>query len=85
MSYMTTKSVTRSIRIDADFDDQLEALAAKRGMTVSAFIRATVAEVAERDARHRRLAAALTIASDLPDVSAEGRAEMWDLGTRVPR
>ncbi len=85
MSCMGTKTVTRSIRFEAEFDDRLEVLAAECGMTVSAFIRATVAEVSERKERRRRLEAALTLAAQLPDTDTDDRNQMWGLGTHVPR
>lgn len=59
MSCMTGKIVTRSVRLEADFDDRIEHLAAERGQTVSAFIRAALTEASERDERRRRLERAL--------------------------
>ena len=81
---VTNKVVLRSVRLERALDDRIEQLAIDRGLTVSAFIRATLADVSERDERRRRLERALTIAAQLPEITIE-RDEMWGLGTRVPR
>ena len=81
---MSAKIVTRSVRLDPESDAHIERLASERGMTVSAFIRETLADVTERDVRRRRLEKALRIAAKLPDARS-GRDEMWGIGTRVPR
>ena len=81
---VTNKVVLRSVRLERALDDRIEQLAIDRGLTVSAFIRATLADVSERDERRRRLERALTIAAQLPEINIE-RDEMWGLGTRVPR
>jgi predicted DNA-binding protein len=79
---MSTKIVTRSVRLEADANQQLERLAAERGMTVSAFIRETLADVTERAERRRRLERALELAAQLPELD-DDRNEMWGIGTRV--
>jgi hypothetical protein len=81
---MNTKSVTRSVRFDEEFDALLERLSAERGMTVSSFIRSALLDVTERDARRRRLEDALAIAAELPDTNLDSEAQ-WGIGDRVPR
>ena len=81
---VSNKVVLRSVRLERALDDRIEQLAIDRGLTVSAFIRATLADVSERDERRRRLERALTIAAQLPEITIE-RDEMWGLDTRVPR
>jgi predicted transcriptional regulator len=81
---MSTKTVTRSVRIDQELDDRIERLAADRGVTVSAFIRTALAEIDDRDERRRKLERAMSVAAQLPEVDLE-RDEMWGIGTRVPR
>lgn len=80
---MSSKIVTRSVRLEADADQRLERLAAERGITVSAFIRETLADVTERAERRRRLERALELAAQLPEFD-DDRHEMWGIGTRVP-
>jgi Arc/MetJ-type ribon-helix-helix transcriptional regulator len=81
---MSTKTVTRSVRIDQELDDRIERLAADRGVTVSAFIRTALTEIDDRDERRRKLERAMSVAAQLPEVDLE-RDEMWGIGTRVPR
>ena len=83
MSYMSTKAVIRSIRLEPEVDRRIEQLAADLGLTVSAYIRQTLEDAAERADRRRRLERALTIAARLPSTGLD-RDEMWGVGTRVP-
>lgn len=81
---MTTKSVLRSVRLDVDVDRQIEEQAARRGVSVSAFIRSALAEVTERDERRLRLERSLQLAAALPDFD-DDRNAMWRLDNDVPR
>ena len=55
LSDMTAKTVTHSVRFDAELDNRIEQLAAAHGQSVSAFIRPALVHVSERDERRRRL------------------------------
>ncbi len=81
---MTSKAVTRSVRFEVEADRRLEALALARGLSVSAFIRAAVEEIALRDERRERLERALKLAAEVSEPSIS-RDEMWGIGSRVPR
>jgi Arc/MetJ-type ribon-helix-helix transcriptional regulator len=83
---MATKTVIRSVRLDAELNAELEALAHDEGVTVSEYIRAAVVEVAAREHRvaaHRR---SMNIFGRLPtlDNPDEVRSEMWTRSARVP-
>jgi Arc/MetJ-type ribon-helix-helix transcriptional regulator len=78
------KIVTRSIRLEEEFDAALERLAAEQGISVSAYIRAALTDITQRDIRRKRLEAALLVAAQLPDVTVD-RDAMWGTGTRVSR
>jgi predicted DNA-binding ribbon-helix-helix protein len=82
MCDMNGKVVTRSVRFEQEFDARLEREATERGITVSALIRATLADAWEREARRERLERALQVAADLPDVPLD-RDAMWRTGERV--
>ena len=84
MSCMAGKVVTRSVRLEAEFDGRIERLAAERGQSVSAFIRAARSEASERDERRLRLETALQIAAGLPDLPMD-RDEMWGIDSRISR
>jgi predicted DNA-binding ribbon-helix-helix protein len=84
IDYMSADTVIRSLRLDRGFNERLEALAAERGVSVSAYIRNTLTGAIERDARRRRLERALRVAADLPEPDAE-RDVIWGVGERVPR
>jgi predicted DNA-binding ribbon-helix-helix protein len=81
---MSRDVVVRSVRFEREFDRKIEALAAERGMTVSAYIRDVLQMAADRDVRRRKLERALEIAAQLPEQD-DARDEMWGHGTRVPR
>ena len=81
---MTTKSVLRSVRLALDVDRLIEEQAARRGISVSAFIRAALAEVTERDERRLRLERSLQLAVALPDFN-DDRHALWRLENDVPR
>jgi predicted transcriptional regulator len=84
MSYMTGKVVVRSVRLEQTLDERIEHAAAAQGVSVSAFIRQTLADMMDRDARRDRLVRALALAAQLPEVILD-RDEIWGIGTRVPR
>jgi predicted transcriptional regulator len=84
MSYMTSKVVVRSVRLERTLDERIEHAATVQGVSVSAFIRQTLADMIDREARRERLIRALTLAAQLPEVVLD-RDEMWGIGTRVPR
>ncbi len=83
LDYMSADGVVRSVRLERVFDQQIEALAAERGLTVSAYIRDVLAKAAERDDRRRKLEQALELASSLPE-APRARDEMWATERRVP-
>lgn len=84
MSGMRGTVVTRSIRVDADFDAQLQAIAADEGKTVSAYMRDVLAEDVRRRDRQRRRRRALEAAARLQPSTVD-RDEVWGVGDRVPR
>ena len=73
---MSGKTVTRSIRFEADVDERVESMAAARGQSVSAFIRNAVEELTIRDERRARLENALRLAAELQTDHVD-RDEMW--------
>ena len=82
---MSTKSVTRSIRLDPETNFRLEALARAAHKTVSEYIRWVVADAAARESRvvgHRR---AIALLAELPEVDDPdaARSAMWGTGARV--
>jgi Arc/MetJ-type ribon-helix-helix transcriptional regulator len=83
MSYMSGKVVVRSVRLEQTLDQRIEHAAVAQGISVSAFIRQTLADMMDRDARRDRLVRALTLANQLPEANLD-RDEMWGIGTRVP-
>jgi predicted transcriptional regulator len=87
LSYMTAKTVTRSIRFDEATNAELEALAGAAGKSVSEYIRDVIAEVAARESRVAAHKRAMAIFASLPpaDDPDSARDEMWGIGTRVPR
>ncbi len=87
MYYMPDKTVTRSVRLDEQTNNSLEALAAGAEMTVSEYIRWAITELALREPRvtgRRRALAALALLPTPDDPDAE-REQMWGHGSRVPR
>lgn len=80
---MSGKTVTRSVRFEADIDERIGAMAKARGQSVSAFIRTAVEEMTTRDERRARLEQALRLAAELPIHHAD-RDEMWGVRSRVP-
>ena len=87
MYYVTSKTVTRSVRLDEETNTNLESLAAAAEMSVSGYIRWAIAELSQRDSRAAGRRRALASLANLPqpkDPNAE-REEMWGMGSRVPR
>ena len=85
---MSGKTVLRSVRLEAELDQGIEVLAAARGLSVSAFIRAALSREVERDVRRCRLERSLALAAELPEPGVDRGVEreaMWGIGTRVPR
>ena len=83
MSYMSHAVVTRSIRVDADFDAKIQAVAAEEGTTVSGYMRDVIAEDLARRDRQRRRERALEMAAKLGDLGFD-RDAAWGIGDRIP-
>jgi uncharacterized protein (DUF1778 family) len=77
MYYMSSKTVTRSIRLDEATNAAIEAQAAASGRTVSEFIRWAVEEATLRDVRAAGHQRAFEILASLPQTSDDEREEMW--------
>ena len=85
---MATKDVLRSVRLEAEVDHRLTQMAAQQGVSVSACIRAALADATVRDERRKRLEQALLLAAALPVGKGdpdEERRRMWGLGRDVSR
>jgi antitoxin component of RelBE/YafQ-DinJ toxin-antitoxin module len=69
-------SVVRTIRVDADMDERIVAMAAERNVSVSQFIRLTIEEVIASNERQRRLRRALQTAEQVGAIEPD-RQQAW--------
>jgi predicted transcriptional regulator len=83
MSYMSVKTVSRTVRLDSELNQRIETIAADMGLNVSTFIRWALDDVSNRTTRAARLARSLQLAAEFGPI-ADQRDEMWGIGTRVP-
>jgi hypothetical protein len=73
---MSELSVVRTIRVDAEMDQRIVALAAEQNVSVSQFIRLTIDEVIASNERQRRLRRALQTAEQIGVIETT-RRQAW--------
>ena len=81
---MSDLSGVRTVRVDSEMDALIVALAAERNVSVSQFIRMTIAEVIASNERQRRLRLALQAAEQFGEIDVDRRKAWTRVADRVP-